>query len=266
MNRVLWVVLGVIIGLSMAMLRDPKKPISTAASKDWAQAGIDTISKETDPTKQLQAAEEYYGKAVVLFLASIVNRMKPVEVSRDRPAELAEPIFKEITPSGKIVDQPKIQNQDLVQKDVPRDSTQESKDENLNRLLTYRKAIVADKLTPEVIKMMGVFEGSLTNEVGNLKGRVDSISMAMHFDLVANKLKGFARVELIDPSGNIYSNSNSEGENDTLRLVSGSKDQIYVKTSPGRFMLLNIKNTEQISGQYYDAGGEYLGSIRLWRK
>lgn len=266
MYRLGWILLGIAFGLLIADLDSSEKPAKQIQPQVWAQTGLENISKETDPAKQLKAAEEYYGKAVVLFLASVVNRMKPVLENVSAPAELAEPIFKEVAISEKLGNNPKILNKESLQKSELKDLAQKSNDEDLKRLINFKKAPIADKLTSEVVKLMGAFEGSLAHEVGNLKGRVDSISMAMHFDLVADKLKGFARVEFIDPNGNNYSSSNTDGENDTLRLVPGNRDQIYVKSSKERFMLLNIKNTEQISGQYYDAGGEYLGTIRLWKK
>lgn len=65
-------ILGLLLGIMVVSLRSNHAPNKTNDEhKSWAQDGVKIISSQTDSSKQLEEAEKYYGKAVVLFLASL---------------------------------------------------------------------------------------------------------------------------------------------------------------------------------------------------
>ncbi len=255
--------LGVLIGVGiMASLRDDKTP----APQEWAEAGVVKIQTQGDSAAQLKAAEEYYGKAVVLFLASLVREQQRPE------ATLAEPIIKEIPPQESITPSESAALAAVASSQQPvkveaQPVAVSPADKALNHLITHRKSPVADKMTPQVRKMRGNFEGRFKWETGKNKGRIDQVAMDMNFYMEdGKKLMGIISIILTDPNGKQYSRSTGNGENQTLRLVPGRKDQVYVEPAPGDFILLDIRNTNRMSGPYYDQGGNYLGKVEIWRK
>lgn len=261
------ILFGVLLGLgTMTIIRkDSKAP----APQDWAEAGVAKIQAQGDSAAQLKAAEEYYGKAVVLFLASLVRAQQRPE------AMLAEPIVKEIkeAPPQETITAAEsaalasvTSSQQPAKLDVQPVAVTAA-DKALNNLITHRKAPVANKLTPQVRKMRGSFEGRFIWETGKNKGRVDHVAMDLNFYMEdGKKLMGIISIILTNPEGKQYSRSTGDGENQTLRLVPGRKDQIYIEPAPGDFILLDIRNPNRMSGPYYDQGGNYLGKIEIVRK
>lgn len=256
-------ILGVLIGVGiMTVLQEDQAP----APQDWAEAGVAKIQTQGDAAAQLRAAEEYYGKAVVLFLASLVREQQRPE------AVMAEPIVKEISPQESIAPSESAALASVASSQRPveveaRPVAVSPADKALNNLITHRKAPVADKMTPQVRKMRGNFEGRYKWETGKNKGRVDHVAMDMNFYMEdGKKLMGIISIILTDPNGKQYSRSTGNGENQTLRLVPGRKDQVYVEPAPGDFILLDIRNPNRMSGPYYDQGGSYLGKVEIWRK
>jgi hypothetical protein len=256
-------ILGVLIGVGiMVALQDDK----SSAPQEWAEAGVIKIQTHGDAAAQLKAAEEYYGKAVLLFLASLVREQQRPE------AAMAEPVIKEIPPQETITpsESAALASVSSSQQPVKIDAQPiavTAADKALNNLITHRKAPVADKMSPQVRKMRGNFEGRFTWETGKNKGRVDHVAMDMNFFMEdGKKLMGSISIILSDPDGKQYSRTNGTGENDLLRIVPGRKDQIYIEPRPGDFILLDIRNTNRMSGLYYDQSGNYLGKVEIWRK
>jgi hypothetical protein len=256
-------ILGVLIGVGiMAALKDDKTP----APQEWAEAGVTKIQTHGDSAAQLKAAEEYYGKAVVLFLASLVREQQRPE------AVMAEPIVKEIPPQETITPSESAALASVTSSQQPvkveaQPVAVSPADKALNNLITHRKAPVADKMNAQVRKMRGTFEGRFTWQAGKNKGRLDQVFMDMNFYMEdGKKLMGKISIILTDPNGKAYSRSTGNGENQTLRLVPGRKDQVYIEPAPGDFILLDIRNSNRMSGPYYDQGGNYLGKVEIWRK
>lgn len=259
-------IIGVLIGVGLMTVM---KKDTTPAPQEWAEAGVAKIQSQGDAAAQLKAAEEYYGKAVVLFLAGLVREQQRPE------AVLAEPIVKEIkelppqesiTPSESAALASVTSGQNPVKVEAQPIAVSPT-DKALNNLITHRKSPLATKLTPQVRKMRGSFEGRFRWESGKNKGRVDHVAMDMNFYMEdGKKLMGIISIILTDPEGKQYSRSTGNGENQTLRLVPGRKDQVYVEPAPGDFILLDIRNPNRMSGPYYDQGGNYLGKVEIVRK
>jgi hypothetical protein len=261
--------LGVLIGAVGILMLEEGEPLNKKEAKEWAHEGVAKIQDTGDSAAQLKAAEEYYGKAVVLFLAGLVREQQRPEVV------LAEPIMKEIKeapPQETITASERAELASVTSSQRPTKVDAQpvavsAADKALNNLITHRKSPVATKMSPQVRKMIGVFEGQLRWESGKNKGRVDLVDMDMKFFMEdGKKLSGVISIILTDPEGKQYSRSTGNGENQTLRLVPGRKDQIYVEPAPGDFILLDIRNPNRMSGPYYDQGGNYLGKVEIVRK
>ncbi|MBY0515754.1 MAG: hypothetical protein K2P81_02520 [Bacteriovoracaceae bacterium] len=236
--------------------------------KAWARAGIEQIQKEGDVRAQLKAAEDYYGKAVVLFLASLTSRLE----GSQKPAHLGEPIIKEIKePQESITkdERDMLASVTSSKSDVKVNAEAvnvNAKDKALSQLISYKRSAVATKMTPQVRKMNGVFEGTFKWQGKKNKGRVDTVFMDMNFSMEENSLHGSALIVMTDPSGKAYSNSRNNGKNQTLRLVQGRRDQIYIEPAPGDFILMDISRGNRLTGKYFDSDGIYLGDINLSKR
>ncbi len=261
--------LGMLFGAVGVLMLEEGEPLPKKEAQAWAHAGVAKIQDTGDAAAQLKAAEEYYGKAVILFLASLVREQQSPE------ATLAEPIVKEIkeappqetiTASESAALASVTSSQQPVKVDAQPVAVTPA-DRALNNLITHRKAPIADKMSPQVRKMNGSFEGRFTWDAKQNKGRVDHVAMDMNFFMEdGKKLRGIISIILTDPEGKQYSRSTGNGDNQTLRLVPGRKDQVYLEPAPGDFILLDIRNPNRMSGPYYDQGGNYLGRVEIGRK
>lgn len=258
--------LGLGVGFLLGRSFSPQNQYSTPIDyQAWSSDGVKKISTKILPSEQLAEAERYYGKAVVLFLASLYHLNHPTQVTIANSFEDKTEVTSEISSPNEVTSAP-IKNQKIETLSPAQKIAAKKEEEDLNRLITYRKSTFATKMSPEVRKMNGSFEGTFTQEAGKNKGRIDKIEIDIMFDMRDGKLQGQARVALTDPSGKLYSNSNGDGSNQTLRLVAGSKDMIYVETAPGEFIIMDVSRPNKLVGKYYDRDGVYFGSVQLWRK
>lgn len=244
------------------MFRSTPEPQKAEESRVWAQKGADQIS-ELPREEQLKAAEEYYGKAVVLFLASLANR-----VSGEAPvANLAEPIVKEIAPQEVISEAEKeeLTKLTLAKAEVAMYEKSYPVQKTVQTLFNYAKTPFAKKMSPQVRRMNGSYDGFLHHE-GKNKGRSDRVVININFTIGdKNQLEGDVEVLIYDSSGKLYSNKRGTGGNNSLKLVNGKKDEVYLEAAPGDFIHLNIKNPGILQGRYYDSSGKVVGRVVLRR-
>lgn len=248
-------------------------PVVSAPPVDhqvWAEQGIRKLAETDDPALKLAEAEKYYGKAVVLFLAGLAREAQPeaAEVIPESDSD-ATPEQRSSEPAAAVQEKPALETvstRTMTKKERLAAEAAKKKDTALNRMVAFQRSVPYDKLTPEVRKMLGVFEGSLTQLEGKNKGRVDHVFMEFGFTMQEGRLSGAMVIKLIDPQGNVYSNSRGDGGNNTLRPVAGQSDQIYVQTAPGEFIILDLKNPNQLRGSYYDSTGAYVGAVEVWRQ
>ena len=260
------ILFGVLIGaMTVKLMQKPVPATPTEEAKEWAEVGVERIERMPE-ADQLKAAEEYYGKAVVLFLASLNNRL----ITEDKAAKLAEPIVKEVPPSEVITEKESAQLAAVVGGNNvaidPKPVEVTAQDKALSQMVAYRKTPLLTKMTPQVRRINGSFDGSLTHEVGKNKGRIDPMQMDINFYMREGKLEGEVAIVISDPAGKVYSRKTGNGKNQTVRLVPGKKNQIYVEPAPGDFIQLDLSNGTRLNGRYYDADGNYVGRVQLWRK
>lgn len=272
MKQVGWILLGLSIGWLAGRFSTAKTiavSTETASPQEWAQSGVQEISEEADPKKQLAAAEAYYGKAVVLFLASIVNRVTPPALPAAQTAELAEPIVKELAAAPEAtpaVTQVAAPAAPLTAKEKRAQEEAQKTRANLDRMLAFRKASAIDKLTPQIRKFQGRFLGQLKRETGKRKGQLDKVEANFDFGLKEGKLQGVFTIILSSPEGEEYSRSLGDGGNSSFRAVNGEPNKVYLEPAPGDFIVLDIRREDVFRGDYYDSGGGYVGKVEMWRR
>jgi hypothetical protein len=260
--RLMGLLLGVALSKIYMKSEAQKKP------KAWARAGIEQIQKRGDAKTQLKAAEEYYGKAVVLFLASLTQRLE----GDKKPGHFAEPIIKELKePQESITKEERdmlasVTSSQGALKVNAEPVAVNAKDNALGQLMDFKRSAVANKMSPQVRKMNGYFEGTFRWMGKKNKGRVDTVTMDLNFFMENNSLQGAVLIVMTDPKGNAYSTSRGTGQNNKLRLVQGRKDQIYLEPAPGDFILMDISRGSRLTGKYFDSDGIYLGVISLSKR
>ncbi len=256
-------VFGFVIGiLGSAMFRSTPEAQKADEARVWAQKGTDQIS-ELPREEQLKAAEEYYGKAVVLFLASLANRVK----GESPKGNLAEPIVKEIPPQEVISNPDQMELAKLTASKAETLKTEESLlvQKSVQNLVNYAKTPYARKMSPQIRRINGSYTGVLIYE-GKKKGRKDRVVMNINFVVGEKKnVEGDVEILIYDPSGNLHSNKRGSGGNNSLKLVPGKKDEIYIEPAPGDFIHLNIKRSDRFSGRYFDKTGKEIGTVVLKR-
>lgn len=269
MHRAGWISLGLVLGLLMGRIFFTEKTVSDRSSQDWAQQGAKEISRETDPAKQLALAEEYYGKAVVLFLAALVHRTSAPAPSV-ASATLVEDVAEPVNESGGVSSSPgeasrEKPSRELTAKERKAQEVAQRQQSDLDRLITFKKTAAATKMVPQIRKMQGYFVGQLVHKNARHSNRIDPMTVLIDLAEESGKLKGKALIVISDPEGKEYSRANNTGENQSLRLVPGRKDLIYLVPAPGEFILLNISNENRLQGEYYDENGAYWGRVVLNR-
>ncbi len=255
---------GFLMGaLSVRFFSEQKKVLT---HKEWAKEGLQKIEAKESDAEKLKAAEIYYGKAVVLFLASLGNRLG----TNQPQGTLVDPIIKELPPSESITESEQAELAAITKSDpidmrgtAPVQVKPEEK--AIAQLVQFQRSKYPARLSAAVRRMNGHFEGTLIYE-GKRKGRVDQLMMDLNFYMKDKQLDGDIYITMTDPEGKTYSRSTGAGKNKTLRMVNGKKDQVYVEPSPGSFMLLDISKPRHLTGRYYNSRGEYVGRVQLWRK
>lgn len=259
-------ILGVLIGASLMKVTTVPVEQTETTHQSWAQKGVELISQGTDPAKQLAEAEKYYGKAVLLFLASLYHHQSQPEIVKVE--EVATTLKSEAKKSE--VSPPTIDTHAEVAKEASaKIDTKKKKDktqEGIDRMIAFRKAKLLSKMTPEVRKLNGIFAGTLTNKKAPHKDRIDQVDMEFFLEMQQGKLSGLVKIQLTDPEGRTYSNSTGDGENRTVRLVNNSTNKLYIEPAPGEFIILNVSNPNQMNGDYYDSDGSFKGVVKLWKK
>lgn len=255
---------GFLLGaLSVRFFGEQKKVLT---HKEWAKEGLQKIEAKVTDAEKLKAAEIYYGKAVVLFLASLGNRLN----TNQPQGTLVDPIIKELPPSESITESEQAQLAAITASDkIKMDGTAplevKPEEKALAQLVQFQRAKFAQKLSSPIRRMNGQFEGKLTFE-DKRKGRVDTLIMNLNFFMKDNKLEGDVYIAMIDATGKTYSRATASGKNANLKLVSGKRHQIYLRGGQDSFMLLDVSKPQHISGRYYNARGGYVGRVQLWRE
>jgi hypothetical protein len=258
---------GLVIGslLQRTLTPEPTPVSSKETPRDWAQKGIAQVQQNGDSAAQLKAAEEYYGKAVVLFLASLVNATRPVPEVVVTPVEEKKQVI-EATPveshAPRVGSVYGANNVKPVANPIKGTTIEE---QEIQRVVQYQRAPVANRLTAEVQTIMGTFAGVYRHEAGPDKGRLDRMLMDIQFTAQDKKLMGAFAI-VLSHDGEVYSRSNGDNNQQLIRLVPNKRGFIYVQPRPGSFILFDVSNPNRLRGDFYEEGGQYRGKVVLDRQ
>ena len=244
-------ILGLLIASSYFLNRKTSVPETTRKEfQAFTEAEARKFAEAPDGASKLKAAEELYGKMMILFLANM-----GLELQKSRPVEISTP---EVAPEvGKI---PHTADSQLRTECTPCSQSVTSttkKEEKTDPKLTtgekFRSARYFSALDPHVSKLVGVFSGRLTNFAGSRKGKVDGVLIDV--DLVAKEkqLDGSIQVILTDENNTPYSRNRGKGGNKSIRY--NQQERVaYVEASPNSFFAfrLNEFSRGEVRGEYYE--------------
>ncbi len=248
--------LGLILGLLVAssFFLTQKKSVPETTKKEFqvfTEAEAKKFAEATDPASKLRAAEELYGKMMILFLANL-----GLELQKSRPVEMTLPeavTEKEIVARPEIAIATRTECAPCSLSGTSAPKKEEKPDVKLTTAEKFRSAPYFNALDPQVSKIIGVFQGRLTNFAGTRKGKVDGVLIDV--DLVAKEkqLDGSIQVILTDENNTPYSRNRGKGGNKSIRYNQKEK-MVYVEASPNSFFSfrLNEFSDSRVRGEYYE--------------
>lgn len=259
--------LGVLLlGLLIGYLLSPnqKATLPPEQLNDF-QGLIDHEAKnfalQKDATAKLKAAEELYGKMMILFLANLhlksthhyVAPEKPVIVEEKNPKTIApkeEPLKVEESSSPAEINSATaaVANQKPAKK-----TDQQIYDE-------FRSAHYVENFRAKQRRLLGHFTGTLNR--AKPKRSEDTIRFEFNLVQEGDRLSGDTLVTLTDAEGKEYSRNAGKGGNRTLKIVPNQRDMYFVDASPTSFFMISFKHFPQITGSYYERG-EFIGKIDM---
>ncbi len=268
----LWV--GVATGACMVWAFIPRPPQekefgpqTEAKLRGFAENELRAYAQAQDAEEKLRRADELYEKAVLLFLADLGLRVA-LPPKAPSLAELKSDAAGDVPMDEggpKEVGSPSMAHAVTVPAPAPIAKKLTPEEAAIEQTVAFRRAPLADKMAPQVRRITGQFDGLLMREKGKRKGQEDTLNLSMDFSMSGDKLEGRILILMSDPSGKLYSRNSGEGKNQTVRLVPGSRDQVYIEPAPGDFILLNLARGDRMRGVYYE-DGHPIGKVVIWRK
>lgn len=208
---------------------------------------------QRDADAKLKAAEELYGKMMVLFLANLSLKSTHQFV----PAEKA--VVKNTSPKTQFTEE--YESDPVVE---PKDSPVVMGKETLPPTKTpikqtpqqiydqFRSAHYIDSFKAKERRLLGQYVGSLLR----LKPKESTDSIRFEFNLVQDgkNLTGETLVTMTDDTGKEYSRNAGNGGNRALKVNPNEPDSYYVDASPTSFFIVSFKHFPAITGNYYEKG------------
>ena len=274
MKNILIGLFGIVTGFLVGayVYKYSSKPIKAEIPKENFQAFADNemqaYALAQTAEEKLKAADEMYGKMVVIFLSDLGLKIeKPIsepEVSSTGIPEVNAP-----KPDGEEVTSP-IKDSIVIEEPSKSELAPETPEtpkqaQDLGRpgsLEHYKKSRYIKELTEKNNRMTGHFEGSLTHKTKQHRGRVDRIVMDINLVEENKVLLGEALIVLSDPSGNEYSRLNVSRGDKVFKEISDNPNTYYIDASPSSYILLNLNEYPKLLGEFYKQG-EFIGTVTL---
>lgn len=234
-------------------------PVFNPPPKDKFETFVKTeaakFAEATDADAKLKAAEEMYGKMMILFLAELGLRVSEVPVSKpvaEKPEKECPPQI--ITETKK--EMPVMTGSPDALSDKPNQKVEMKPDTPESRWTKYATTPFLESFKGKDRRMLGKFEGILKRN----NGREDTVEM--NFNLIQNgkNIEGETLVVMTDPNGKVYSRDAGNGGNRSIKSAEG--DGYYIEASPTSYFLVNLKHYPQLSGKYFEKG-KLIGEVHL---
>jgi hypothetical protein len=222
---------------------------------------------------KLKAADELYGKILLLFLADLNLRLdlpqEPKETKWSEPIVSSIDTDKTSVPrEGELEPSPFSQLKKTTHELREKFEQMEMKSEkqkhlsDLKKVENYKLAKYSSKITKEVKKMLGEFKGNLKLESGKNKGKIHTIHLIFDFVMNNKKLEGHSTIEFMNEKGEIYSSSSGEGSNQSLLQSKDNPHLVFIHCSPNSFLSINLENFPPIIAEYFEED-EFRGKVNL---
>lgn len=221
----------------------------------FIQTEAKKYAEATDADAKLKAADEMYGKIMLLLLAEVGTRArpeasKPVLINLPDKTECPPLIAPETTvTSVSTPESPPVAPVASEKKLKPEEVAKEN-------WAKYATTPYLDTFQGKDRRMLGRFEGVLQRA-----NREDTI--VMQFNLIETKkeITGETFVTMTDPNGKEYSRNAGNGGNRSIKSAD-SENGYYIEASPSSYFLINLKHYPQISGKYFEKG-KFIGDVQL---
>jgi hypothetical protein len=253
-----------LVGIALGYFLKPEPHTETKLAPEVTnkfQSLIDNEAKnfalQRDADAKLKAAEELYGKMMLLFLANLNVKSSHEFVAVEKPVT-------EVDKSEVIVTE---RGSPDPSETVEVVSTPAAETKPKNEIQTaeqiydkFRSAHYVESFKNKEKRLLGHFLGILNF----LRPSDRKDSVVMQFDLVqdGNKLSGNTLVVMTDPNGKEYSRNAGNGGNRAIKINSDEVNSYYVDASPTSFFILSFKKFPRISGQYFEKG-KLIGNINM---
>jgi hypothetical protein len=252
------------VGIILGYFLQPKPQVETKLTPEVSNKFQNLIDNEAkdfalqkDADAKLKAAEELYGKMMLLLLANLNLKSAHQFVPAEKPiveVEKTEVIVNEKRPAHSS------ERVETVATAAP--SLKQKKEKQTAEQIydNFRSAHYVENFKSKERRLLGHFIGMLNHL--SPSDRKDSV--VMQFDLVqeGNKLSGNTLVVMTDPNGKEYSRNAGDGGNRAIKLNSNEVDSYYVDASPTSFFILSFKKFPRIKGQYFEKG-KLIGNVQM---
>ncbi|MBA2404453.1 MAG: hypothetical protein H0V66_06765 [Bdellovibrionales bacterium] len=213
-----------------------------------------------DADAKLKAAEEMYGKMMILFLADLglksSHQFAPAEVVTS-----PEPVKHEIIREEKeaVIETSPIAIAPPVKKLTSIEQKNKDNDERYDK---YRMAHYVESFDGKAKRLLGTFKGILRHQGSRLKGREDTVTMNFNLKQQGKNISGDTLIVMTDANHHEYSRNAGNGGNRALKSVPQDAESFYVDASPTSYFLINLKSYPQVSGKYFERG-KLIGDVEL---
>ena len=246
-------------------------PVIEKKAFSIADKELRNYAMAVEAREKLKAADELYGKVVLLFLADLNLHLDlPQEAKETKWTEEIQASKTEVSPKkeGELDPSPFTQFKQTAHElrekfEKMEEKTEKDKSQKqLKQIESYKLAQYSTKLTKEVKKMMGEFKGDLKIQTGKNKGQTHSVHLVFDFFMDQKKLEGQSRIELTNDKGEIYSSSTGEGSNQSLLQSKDNPSLVFVHCSPDTFLAINLDTYPQLIAEFYEST-EFRGTAKL---
>lgn len=250
------------VGIALGYFLQPKPQIEAKLAPEVTnkfQSLIDNEAKnfalQKDAESKLKAAEELYGKMMLLFLANLNLKAAHEYVAAEKAVTEVEKSEVIVNERGRPTPS---ENVEVVA--APSDKQKKEKQTAQQIYDSFRSAHYVESFKSKERRLLGHFIGMLNH----LRPSDRKDSVVMQFDLVqeGNKLSGNTLVVMTDPNGKEYSRNAGNGGNRAIKINSSEVNSYYVDASPTSFFILSFKNFPRISGQYFEKG-KLIGNVHM---
>lgn len=265
MKYVLVLILGLVAGYFI-----PKPTVETQLPSEKSEKLQNFIDQEAkafatlqDADAKLKAAEEMYGKMMILFLADL--GLKSSHQFTPAVATVKEQVKEEIIRDEAPVEEKEkvlASTHSILAQAKKLTPAQAKKEANQERYDKYRSAHYLDSFEGDSKRLLGNFKGVMIHISGNNSGRKDSVAMSFNLTQTGKNISGDTLVTMTDANGHEYSRNAGNGGNRALKSIPQEPESYYVEASPTSYFVINLKSFPHVTGEYFERG-KLIGKVNL---